>query len=401
MKNGESNGRSKYLSNKEFKRLRDFSANKETPFLIIDLDKAVKRYDELALNAPEAKIYYAVKANPLDEVLVALAKRGSYFDVASIYEIDQLFRLKISAERISFGNTIKKERDIAYAYKKGIRLFATDSLSDVEKLARNAPGSSVMFRLLLDGEGADWPLSRKFGAHPDMILKLILKARDLGLSPYGLSFHVGSQQRDIGQWDNAIALCRYLFDSLNGGGIKLKALNLGGGLPAHYLKPTQETREYMRSIKRYLEEDFPNENLELILEPGRSIAGDIGTIVSEVVLISKKSEAQDTRWVYLDIGKFGGLIETLDESIKYPLFAEKDTGKKKSSEVILAGPTCDSYDILYENYKYKLPDNLKEGDRIYILSTGAYTSSYCSVNFNGFPPLRSYVLKNDKISRKK
>lgn len=361
--------------------------------MVIDLEKVGKRYDELKRYAPKAKIYYAVKANSLDSVLLTLAARGSNFDVASVYEIDQLLRLGIAPERMSFGNTIKKAKDIAYAYAKGIRLFSTDSLSDVEKLAKHAPASRVMFRLLLDGEGADWPLSRKFGAHPDMVFNLILKARELGLAPYGVSFHVGSQQRDIGQWDNAIALCRYLFDSLKEEGIKLKALNLGGGLPAHYLRPTPETKEYMQSIRRYLKEDFPKEKLELIVEPGRSIAGDVGTIISEVVLISKKSEAQNTRWVYLDIGKFGGLIETLDESIKYPLFAEKETGDEERSEVILAGPTCDSYDILYENYKYKLPNNLKEGDRVYILSAGAYTASYCSVNFNGFPPLRVYVLE--------
>lgn len=391
--------RLRHLSDREFRRLRDFAAGKETPFLVIDLAKVGKRYDELKRYAPKAKIYYAVKANSLDSVILTLAARGASFDVASVYEIDQLLRLGISPERMSYGNTIKKAKDIAYAYACGIRLFATDSFSDVEKLAKHAPASRVMFRLLLDGEGADWPLSRKFGAHPDMVFKLILRARELGLSPYGVSFHVGSQQRDIGQWDNAIALCRYLFDSLKEEGIKLKALNLGGGLPAHYLNPTPETKEYMQSIRRYLQEDFPKENLELILEPGRSIAGDVGVIIAEVVLISKKSETQDTRWVYLDIGRFGGLIETLDESIKYPLFAERETGGEAMSEVILAGPTCDSYDILYEHFKYKLPDNLKEGDRIYILSAGAYTASYSSINFNGFPPLRVYVLEDDRSAR--
>lgn len=396
--------RKRYLPDRDFRKLQAFSIGKETPFLVIDLDKVGARYDELKRHAPKAKIYYAVKANSLDSVLMVLADRGSNFDVASIYEIDHLLRLGISPERMSFGNTIKKARDIAYAYSQGVRLFTTDSFSDVEKLAENAPGSKVMFRLLLDGEGADWPLSRKFGAHPDMIFNLILKAKELGLSPCGVSFHVGSQQRDIGQWDNAIALCRYLFDSLRTEGIKLRALNLGGGLPAHYLKPTPETEEYMQSIKRYLKEDFPKENLDLIFEPGRSVAGDVGTIVSEVSLISNKSEAQETRWVYLDIGKFGGLIETLDESIKYPIFAEKETGNEELSEVILAGPTCDSFDILYENYKYKMPDNLKEGDRVYILSAGAYTASYSSVNFNGFPPLQVYTMgdgKKKKVEKRK
>ncbi len=392
MTNNEPEERSKFLTDEGFEKLRVFTEKKETPFVVIDLEKVAERYDELLLELPEAKIYYAVKANPHDEVLATLHKKGSHFDVASIYEIDQMLRLGVGAEKLSFGNTIKKERDIVYAYEKGIRLYTTDSDSDVEKLARNAPGSRVMFRLLLDGGGADWPLSRKFGAHPDKIFNLILKANKLGLLPYGISFHVGSQQRDVGQWDTAIALCRYLFDALKKEGITLSALNLGGGLPAHYLRPTPETAEYIRSIKRYLKEDYFLENIDIILEPGRSISGDAGVIVTEVVLISKKSASHDTRWVYLDIGKFSGLIETLNESIKYPIFLERAFDEEKSSEVILAGPTCDSADILYEDYKYKLPNDLKEGERVYMCSTGAYTTSYSSVAFNGFPPLETHIL---------
>ena len=382
-----------YLSKEEFSRLRDFARDKETPFLAVDLRKIGVRYDELSRAVPNGKIYYAVKANPMNEVLALLYARGSNFDVASVHEIDQLLRLGVQAERMGYGNTIKKERDIAYAFEAGIRLFTTDSESDVEKLAKHAPGSRVMFRLLFDGSGAaDWPLSRKFGAHPDLVYKLVLKARDLGLVPYGVSFHVGSQQRDVGQWDSAIALCKYLFDSLKQEGVKLRVINLGGGLPAHYLHPTPETKVYLKSIRRYLREDFPKQDIDIILEPGRSIVGDAGVIVSEVALVSRKSDTQDTRWVYLDVGKFGGLIETIDESIKYPILTEHKTGDEDASEVILAGPTCDSYDILYENHKYRLPNVLKEGERVYICSTGAYTMSYSSVNFNGFPPLRAYIL---------
>lgn len=401
MEHDDPGQRSRFMSNEGFEKLRDFSSANETPFIVIDLEKISERYDELTNALPKAKIYYAVKANPHDEVLATLHKKGSHFDVASIYEIDKMLGLDVSPDRLSYGNTIKKEKDIAYAYGKGIRLYTSDSDSDVEKLAKHAPGSRVMFRLLLDGEGADWPLSRKFGAHPDKVFNLILKARDLGLVPYGISFHVGSQQRDVGQWDSAIALCRYLFDALKKEGVTLGALNLGGGLPAHYLRPTPETVEYMASIKRYLEEDFPRENIDIILEPGRSIAGDAGIIVSEVVLVSKKSDTNDVRWVYLDVGKFNGMIETLNESIKYPILVEKERAENTDvSEVILAGPTCDSCDILYENFKYKLPDDLKEREKIYVCSAGAYTSSYSSVAFNGFPPIKTYILNGFLKKRK-
>lgn len=386
------------INPEELARIQAFAKGKLTPCLIMDLEKIGAKYDDLVRTMPEAKIYYAVKANPLDEVVRLLADRGSYFDVASRHEIDQVLSLGASPERMSFGNTIKKEEDIAYAFQKGIRLFTTDSRSDIEKLARQAPGAKANFRLLLEGGGADWPLSKKFGAHPDMVFKLIKFAKKSGLVPHGISFHIGSQQRDIGQWDNAIALVKYLFDSLREVGIVLKCINLGGGFPAQYLKPTLGVATYAETIKQYLLEDFQDEQLEIIVEPGRSLVADAGVIIAEVVMISKKSDTNRTRWVYLDIGKFGGLIETIDESIKYPIVFPGRDGREDWSEVILAGPTCDSADILYQDYKYKVPNNLKEGERVYILTTGAYTMSYSSIAFNGFPPLQAYVLPSRKIS---
>lgn len=383
----------KFIPIKRLEKIRAFAKNKQTPFLVLDIRRIASKYKELHRLMSFGKIYYAVKACPVNEVIKTLADLGSNFDVASPNEINQVLKLGISPSNLSFGNTIKKEKDIAYAYQKGIRLFTTDSFSDVYKLARKAPKSNVMFRILIEGKGADWPLSRKFGAHPDFIYKLVKEAKSLGLRPYGLSFHVGSQQRDIGQWDSAIAMCRYLFDALNSDGIKLKAINIGGGFPTRYIQPTATPRSYSRLIKKYLKEDFGSDKLEIMMEPGRSITGDAGIIFSEVVLVSKKSETQDVRWVYLDVGKFGGLIETLDESIKYPIYIEGKESEPKTSEVILAGPTCDSHDILYENFKYKFPDNLKEGDRVNVLSAGAYTMSYSSIFFNGFPPLKVYVLK--------
>jgi len=381
----------RYISREQFNRIKKFSEDKETPFLVIDLKKVEQKYDELLDTLPFAKIYYAVKANPHESVIRMLVKKGSSFDIASVYELDHILALGAAPEKISYGNTIKKANDIAYAYSKGVRLFATDSENDLIKIAKNAPGSRVFFRILTDGSGADWPLSRKFGAHPDTIYKLILQASEMGLVPYGISFHVGSQQRDIGQWDNAIATCRYLFDATKAEGVELKMINLGGGFPATYISPTKETSVYGSEIIRFLKEDFGENLPEVLLEPGRFMAGDAGILITEVVLISRKSEANQYSWVYLDAGKFGGLIETLDESIKYPIYSEK-TGPVQ--ETILAGPTCDSMDILYENEKYELPASLTEGDRLYFFTTGAYTQSYSSVNFNGFPPLRAYVLED-------
>ncbi len=379
-----------FMSQEQFERIERFASDKETPCLIVDLDIVKKKYAQLRALLPYAEVYYAVKANPMDEVVSTLRDLGSSFDVATRYELDQLLRLGVSPDRMSFGNTIKKEKDIAYFYEKGIRLYATDSTADVEKIARAAPGSRVFFRILTEGMGADWPLSRKFGSHPDETRRLVLRAKDLGLEPYGISFHVGSQQRDIGQWSTALTTTGGIFKwAREEHGIELQMVNMGGGFPSNYLEPTNAIEAYAEDIKNYLLNNFDGRWPRVIIEPGRSMAGDCGVIVTEIVNIARKSLHDLYPWVFLDVGKFGGLIETLDEAIKYPIYFK---GSGKQVDVILAGPTCDSMDILYEKTTYMMPTSARIGDRAYILTTGAYTQSYSSIYFNGFPPLKAYVL---------
>lgn len=380
-----------YYDAETFARIKAFADTRETPFLVVDTATVGRQYDELVDAIPFASIYYAVKANPAPEVISLLRDRGSCFDIASIYELDRVMSLGVGPERISYGNTIKKSRDIRYFFERGVRMFATDSEADLRNIAKAAPGSRVYVRVLTEGtQTADWPLSRKFGCQTDMAMDLMIMARDLGLVPYGVSFHVGSQQRDIGTWDSAIAKVKVIFERLREeDGIELKMINLGGGFPANYLTRTNDLATYASEITRYLKEDFGNELPEIILEPGRSLVSNAGVLVSEVVLISRKSRTSLHRWVYLDVGKFSGLIETLGEAIKYPVYSEK---RGELEDVVLAGPTCDSADIMYEDHKYPLPLNLAIGDRLYWLSTGAYTTSYSAVEFNGFPPLKAYYI---------
>ena len=387
--------RKDYISDSEWKHFMSFSENLETPCVVINLKTIKKNYQKLRENFPYADIFYAIKANPHEEIISMLNEMGSCFDIASRYELDKVLKLGVSPERLSYGNTIKKAKDIAYFYEKGVRMFATDSKDDLKNIAQFAPGSRVYVRILVENTtSADWPLSRKFGCHPDMAYDLCIQARDSGLIPYGISFHVGSQQRDIGQWNDAIAKTKYLMDSLEEEEeIKLEMVNMGGGFPASYVTPANDLSEYASEISRYLEDDFGEERPRIILEPGRSLVGDSGILVTEVVMISRKNNTALFRWVYLDTGLFNGLIETLNESLKYPIITDKDEGCKKWGEVVLAGPTCDSMDIMYEDYKYSLPTNLKPGDRVYFLTTGAYTSSYASVEFNGFPPIKTYIMK--------
>ncbi|WP_028033203.1 ornithine/lysine decarboxylase [Chelativorans sp. J32] len=373
-------------------RILDFLATRrpDGPCLVVDLDVVRENYLAFERALPDSKIYYAVKANPAPEILRLLASLGSSFDTASVAEIEMALDAGASADRISYGNTIKKERDIARAYALGIRLFAVDSIEEVEKVSRAAPGSKVFCRVLTDGAGAEWPLSRKFGCVPAMAVDVLRRAKQIGLDAYGVSFHVGSQQTDLAAWDRALGDARMVFKALADEGIVLRMVNMGGGFPTRYLRDVPEAQAYGQAIFSALRKHFGNRIPETIIEPGRGMVGNAGVIKSEVVLISKKADNDNVRWVYLDIGKFGGLAETMDEAIRYPLVTRHDGSE--TAPCVLAGPTCDSADVLYEKTPYPLPVSLTIGDEILIEGTGAYTTTYASVAFNGFEPLRAYVI---------
>ena len=373
-------------------RILDFlrTEKPEGPCLVLDLEVVRENYLAFARTMPGTRIFYAVKANPAPEILSLLASLGSCFDTASVAEIEMALAVGATPDRISFGNTIKKERDVARAHALGISLYAVDSNEEVEKVARAAPGARVFCRILTDGAGAEWPLSRKFGCEPAMAEDVLLHAHTLGLGAYGVSFHVGSQQTRLDAWDVAVGQAKDIFNTMLGHGIKLEMVNLGGGFPTKYLKQVPGTGAYANAIHDALTKHFGNALPETIIEPGRGMVGNAGVVKAEVVLISKKHSNDNTRWVYLDIGKFGGLAETMDEAIRYPITTAKDGDVKEPC--VIAGPTCDSADVLYEKTPYPLPITLSVGDEVLIEAAGAYTTTYAAVAFNGFPPLRSYVI---------
>ncbi len=379
-----------YFDSAAWQKFTQAAQGRETPFLVVDLSRIKTKYNQMVELFPNTKLHYAMKASPAVEVINLLADLGSNFDCASIYELDRVLDCNVEPSRISYGNTIKKAEHVKYAFDKGVDLYATDSEADLKNIAKHAPGSKIFVRILVQGaQTAEWPLSRKFGCHPDMAIDLLVQAKALGLVPYGISFHVGSQQKDVAAWDDAIAKVKYMFDWMkNEEGIKLQMINLGGGFPTNYISEVNPIEVYATEIKRYLSEDFHDDDMpEIILEPGRSLVGGSGVLVSDVVLISRKSHTDLTRWVYTDVGLFQGLIETLGEAIKYPVYTPKMETSTSEGTVVLAGPTCDSTDIMYEEAGYQLPNELEIGDKIYWLTTGAYTNSYSSVEFNGFPPL--------------
>ena len=360
-----------------------------TPFVVLDVDLVEERYHQLVEAIPAATVYYAVKANPALPLLERLHALGSAFDVASPAEIDRCLAVGVDPARISYGNTIKKRRDVAYAASCGVTRYTVDAMEELAKVVDIVPGGSVCVRLRHDCGGADWPLSRKFGCEASDVERLLVAATEAGMSS-GVSFHVGSQQRDLGSWDDTLEVVARLVSRARDRGATPSFLNLGGGYPGTYRESAPSMTEYGAAVNGALARWFPEGFEEIMVEPGRYLAADAGVLRSEVVLVSRRSPEDTQRWVYLDCGKFHGLAETMDEAIRYRLRTSADGGA--TGPVAIAGPTCDSADVLYEKTAYELPLALAEGDTVDVLSAGAYTTTYSSVGFNGFPPLQEHFV---------
>lgn len=365
------------------------STSAPTPFVVIDVDVVEERYGTLRESVPAAQVYYAVKANPGRPILERLHRLGSSFDVASPAEIDACLAVGVPASKISYGNTIKKRRDVEYAASVGVTRYTVDSTEELDKVAAVAPGSSVCVRLFHDCGGADWPLSRKFGCSPSDVVRLLVAATELGMS-CGVSFHVGSQQRDLTTWHDTLGVVSDVFERARALGARPSFLNLGGGFPGTYRDPVPAITRYGDAVSSALAAWFPDGLDEVMIEPGRYLVADAGVLRTEVVLVSTRDIADFERWVYLDCGKFHGLAETMDEAIRYRLRTCRDGDA--TAPAVIAGPTCDSADVLYEKCGYELPLTLDEGDMVDVLSAGAYTTTYSSVGFNGFAPLAEHFV---------
>jgi ornithine decarboxylase len=364
------------------------SASLSTPCLVLDLDVVAQNYAILRAALPAAVIYYAVKANPAAPILNLLVAKGACFDAASLPEIEACLAAGARAEDISFGNTVKKPSAIAAAHAHGVPLFAFDSIEELEKIAVHAPGAKVYCRIAVNNVGADWPLSKKFGTGLARAKQLMLTAPTLGLVAHGLSFHVGSQQTGTAAYEMAIAEVAMLFTDLKARGLELKMLNLGGGFPVRYQEDVPDADAFSTAIMDAMTKHFGNDLPQMLIEPGRAMVGNAGVVASEVVLVCRRMVEDERRWVYLDIGRYGGLAETEGEAIRYRITA----GNGASGPVVLAGPSCDGVDIMYEKTPYRLPLDLTSGDRVLIHDAGAYVTSYASQNFNGFAPLAEHYL---------
>ncbi|MEV4079834.1 type III PLP-dependent enzyme [Nonomuraea fuscirosea] len=362
----------------------------ETPILTLDLEQIRRNHDLLRTAFPGIWLYYAVKANPAPDILATLADAGCRFDVASIGEAFAAVAAGGDLAHLSYTTPAKKFADIKAAYELGVPWFTADSADEVDKVAAAAPGASLFVRIAVANDGAAAPFGDKFGCDPEHAADLLRRAARAGLSPAGVSWHVGSQQLDVHAWDKPIEAAAGIAHDFG----HLPLLNLGGGLPVAYTDPVPELHSYAAAIFASVEQHFGDNRPQLILEPGRAIAASAGVIETEVVQVIHR---QGTRWVYLDAGKYGGLIETEGEAIHYPMHAPDVDGP--TGPAIVAGPTPDGDDVLYQQHRPELPLALGSGDRVLIERTGAYTASYSAVRFGGLPPLAVRVIDSGKHER--
>jgi diaminopimelate decarboxylase/spermidine synthase len=350
-----------------------------TPYLTIDLARVRKSFQALQAALPDAQIRYAVKANPAEPVLRLLAAEGAEFDVASTGEIAVCAGADIDGRLLTFGNTIKKPSWVAQAYSRGVRRFGFDTEHGLTAIAEHAPGASVECRIAPAFPTSVTPFGHKFGCDPTEAAGLLKHARRLGLRPEGVCFHVGSQQLDPRAWEVGIRSAATVFAEIGG----FTALNVGGGFPVAYAYGAPELEAVADAILCALARHFGSAPPQLVVEPGRVLVASAGTIYSEVVSVRAGTDGR--RWVYLDLGRYGGLAETENEYIRYRLSTERDLDPVE--DAVVAGPTCDGDDVLYQ--RYPLPVTLRPGDRVEIEDAGAYIASYAS-GFNGFSLLPTY-----------
>lgn len=352
----------------------------EPPYLLMDKAKIKRKVRAIGRKIKNSRVFYAVKANPDIEILKLIHNLGIGFEIASEGELSILAAIGADKEKIISSNPIKSYRFLSLAREYGISHFTVDSKEEVDKLVEYFSRCSVYIRLSVPNEGSEWPLSKKFAVELDEAENLLIYAKRKGLRPRGITFHVGSQCTNIYSWNTALDKAKALWDRAAKRGIRLAILNIGGGYPIRYTKNVVDIGTIESHIHTLIYERFPRD-IQVFIEPGRAIVGDAGVFVSRVI---GKARRADEQWLYLDVGVFNGLMESLG-GIKYSYIVESS---KKTKKWTIAGPSCDSFDVIDTDVHLPDPD---VGNLILILSCGAYTISYAS-EFNGFSIPRTILI---------
>lgn len=356
----------------------------KTPFMIIKRCALRKQYARFKKCLPDVTPYYAIKANPHPGIIKEFVKLGASFDVASAGEMKEVLRLGASPGKVIFANTIKSSEDLLTARRRRVRLMTFDNEPELYKIAKVFPGARVLVRIKVANEGSQVELSLKFGADPEQAFFLLKKAKALGLVPSGVSFHVGSQSRNVENYLQALEISARIFDEAKENGVPLKIMDIGGGFPIqHFDKEVGINFERMASqIRKERHKRFAR-NVQFIAEPGRFLAGPSGILVTQVI---GRTFRNNKNYYYINDGIYADFSGMVFDHCRYEF---KTLRRGQTFLSTLAGPTCDSFDTLSTNEE--IPE-LYVGDVVYVKNIGAYSCASAVPNFNGFPPAKIIIV---------
>lgn len=355
-----------------------------TPLLVLSLEQIEKNYRLLRTHLPRVKVFYAIKANPHRRILELMRDLGSNFDVASDGEIMELSSLGVDGSRMIYANPMKTVNGLRACSNAGVGKMTFDSAGEIDKMARECPGATVLLRIRIDNSSAHVDLNKKFGAAREQALELLLKARDAGLDAAGIAFHVGSQTTSADPYLYALDIAREIFEEAAAAGMQLRIMDIGGGFPIPEPKVRFNLQEMLNQINARLDEDFPG--VEIWAEPGRFICGTAVNLITSVIGVTERGGQP---WYFLDEGLYGTFSGVLFDQWDFKLISFKE-GEQVAAT--FAGPSCDSLDIMFRG---KMTVRQEEGDLILVPICGAYTSA-SATTFNGFSKANFVVWEDVK-----
>lgn len=355
-----------------------------TPLLVLSLEQIEKNYRLLRTHLPRVKVFYAIKANPHRRILELMRDLGSNFDVASDGEIMELSSLGVDGSRMIYANPMKTVNGLRACRNAGVGKMTFDSAGEIDKMARECPGATVLLRIRIDNSSAHVDLNKKFGAAREQALELLLKARDAGLDAAGIAFHVGSQTTSADPYLYALDIAREIFEEAAAAGMQLRIMDIGGGFPIPEPKVRFNLQEMLNQINARLDEDFPG--VEIWAEPGRFICGTAVNLITRVIGVTERGGQP---WYFLDEGLYGTFSGVLFDQWDFKLISFKE-GEQVAAT--FAGPSCDSLDIMFRG---KMTVRQEEGDLILVPICGAYTSA-SATTFNGFSKANFVVWEDVK-----
>ncbi len=355
-----------------------------TPLLVLSLEQIEKNYRLLRTHLPRVKVFYAIKANPHRRILELMRDLGSNFDVASDGEIMELSSLGVDGSRMIYANPMKTVNGLRACRNAGVGKMTFDSAGEIDKMARECPGATVLLRIRIDNSSAHVDLNKKFGAAREQALELLLKARDAGLDAAGIAFHVGSQTTSADPYLYALDIAREIFEEAAAAGMQLRIMDIGGGFPIPEPKVRFNLQEMLNQINARLDEDFSG--VEIWAEPGRFICGTAVNLITSVIGVTERGGQP---WYFLDEGLYGTFSGVLFDQWDFKLISFKE-GEQVAAT--FAGPSCDSLDIMFRG---KMTVRQEEGDLILVPICGAYTSA-SATTFNGFSKANFVVWEDVK-----